>query len=305
MRKVSIVIPTHNRAQMLPRAVRSAREAAPDPQIIVVDDASSDSTAKICRTLGDVDYVRLDRNVGLAGARNAGIDRSCCPYVAFLDDDDVCLPGSVESQVSFLERNVEHGMVYGPVLYADANLIPTGRSFPDHLHQGDVFWQMLKGNFISCIGVTVRKSCFGRVGCFDSSLRSLEDWDMWLRVAEHYPVGAVDRPIGIYRLPSVASGQLSSNGSKMAMLSARVQARGLNLPRARGAPASVRRDLRRRHLDQLSDSLIFGAAEAVAAGLMAGAQTRLWTALRLNWLRAARPWTIYLLWKSYASPCQK
>ncbi|MGZ8847657.1 MAG: glycosyltransferase family 2 protein, partial [Pyrinomonadaceae bacterium] len=105
MARVSVIIPTHSRPGFLPRAVASARAAGTDVEIIVVDDASSDETAEIYRGIADIKYVRLERNQGVAGARNVGILRSTSKYVAFLDDDDLRLPGSLDVQVEALEAN--------------------------------------------------------------------------------------------------------------------------------------------------------------------------------------------------------
>ena len=87
MPTASIIIPTYNRPQLLPRAVESARAAGTDVEIIVVDDASKDETASVCRELSGIRYIRLEHNQGVAGARNVGILASSSGYIAFLDDD--------------------------------------------------------------------------------------------------------------------------------------------------------------------------------------------------------------------------
>ena len=74
MNKVSLIIPTFNRPHLLPRAVESARRAGREVEVIVVDDASTDHTAEMCAALRDIKYVRLDRNQGVAGARNVGAE---------------------------------------------------------------------------------------------------------------------------------------------------------------------------------------------------------------------------------------
>src|SRR5258708_2921989 len=93
MPDVSVIIPTHNRPHILPRAVESARNAGRNVELIVVDDASTDDTAKICRALQGIKYIRLEQNQGVAGARNVGLLASSSEYIAFLDDDDLRLPG--------------------------------------------------------------------------------------------------------------------------------------------------------------------------------------------------------------------
>src|SRR5215211_7278317 len=109
MNKVSLIIPTFNRPHLLPQAVESARREGRDVEVIVVDDASCDETASIGAALHDIKYVRLDRNQGVAGARNVGLLESSSDFIAFLDDDDQRLPGSLDHQVELLMNNPEAG----------------------------------------------------------------------------------------------------------------------------------------------------------------------------------------------------
>src|SRR5258708_33457598 len=116
MPSASIIIPTYNRRRLLPRAVASARAAGKDIEIIVVDDASVDETALVCRELGGLKYIRLDRNQGVAGARNIGILASTSEFIAFLDDDDLRLPDSLDLQTQMLRANPAAGLVCGAML---------------------------------------------------------------------------------------------------------------------------------------------------------------------------------------------
>jgi len=126
--KVSIIIPTHNRADWLPGAIVSAKlGCSVDAEIIVVDDASSDATPKVCADIKGIRYERLDQNVGLARARNAGIAISSGEYLAFLDDDDRRLPGSLDLQIRALDESPDSALVYGPVVWGDPETCePTG-----------------------------------------------------------------------------------------------------------------------------------------------------------------------------------
>lgn len=99
---VSVVITTYNRARLLPRAIESAQNAGSDLEVIVVDDCSTDETPEVCAKMRGIRYVRLNTNQGLASARNAGIAESRSEFIAFLDDDDLRLPGSIDRQVQTL-----------------------------------------------------------------------------------------------------------------------------------------------------------------------------------------------------------
>src|ERR1043165_2130661 len=105
MPRSSIIIATHSRSQLLPRAVESARAAGIDVEVIVIDDASTDETAAVCRTLKGIKYLRVERNQRVAGARNIGLVASKGEYLSFLDDDDTRLPGSLDLQVELLAQN--------------------------------------------------------------------------------------------------------------------------------------------------------------------------------------------------------
>src|SRR5688572_10955142 len=89
MARISVIIPTHSRPHLLPRAVESALAAGTDVEVVVVDDASTDETAEACRALKGIRYIRLAHNQGVAGARNVGVLSSTAEYIAFLDDDDL------------------------------------------------------------------------------------------------------------------------------------------------------------------------------------------------------------------------
>src|SRR4026208_712234 len=114
MPKVSVIIATRNRAHLLSRAVESVRLAGMGVEIVVVDDASEDQTPELCaRYRNDVRYVRLQRRLGPGGTLNVGLLSSPAPYIAFLDDDDVRLPGSLDKQIAHLEGAPDAGMIYG------------------------------------------------------------------------------------------------------------------------------------------------------------------------------------------------
>lgn len=294
MPKVSVIITTHSRPQLLPRAVESARGAGSDVEIIIVDDASTDETAEVCRRLEGTRYLRVGRNQGVAGARNLGLLASTCEFVSFLDDDDVRLQGSLDEQAEILESSPGAGLVYGQALLGDRSCTPTGSFYPERCPRGDLFWELLERNFIPCGSVLFRKSCVYRVGLLDKNIAGIDDWDLWIRIAELYPLAALERPVIIWRQSTTDSGQGSSKTVALISLSLRLlRKRWLLLPRARSAGSERRSRSWRRFSDNLSEHIIWETAASLVRGDVGRAWRGLTVALRLHPLsplRAAWRW---------------
>ena len=231
MGKISLIITTYNRPQMLMRAVESAQRAGRSVEVIVVGDVSIDQTADVCRRLPDIKYVRTDRNQDVAGARNLGLLESTGEYIAFLHDDDLRLPGSLDHQLALLEATPDAGFVASAVLLADQSSILTGEVSVPHSQSGDIFWDVLGLNlFLLPASVLVRKSCFFEVGLFNQRIPGIDDWDMWTRIAEMRPVVVDELPVSIYRSATPQSGQGSSALAKHLLAAVKHQKRLFNLP---------------------------------------------------------------------------
>lgn len=285
----TVIIPTHDRPHLLIRAVESARAAGTDVEVIVVDDASIDDTAEVCRGLKDIRYVRLERNQGVAGARNVGILESTGRYIAFLDDDDRRLPGSIDVQATVLDANPNVGFVCGAMIMANQEYQPTGEVFLPR-ESGDVFWNLLELDFpVMPLSTLIRKECFLRVGLLNQRLLGIDDWDILTRIAEIYSVLVVEEPMGVYRKPTPSSAQGSSSQSAQLRRAARHQLQLLKLPRAQEAPPSKRRAIRRRAINRIADTLLSSAARGFRLGESGAVCANILGALRLNPLRAARP----------------
>jgi glycosyltransferase involved in cell wall biosynthesis len=267
MAKVSLIIPTFNRPHLLPRCVDSARKAGSSVEIIVVDDASYDETASVCQMLRDIKYVRLDSNKGVAGARNEGLRASTSEYVGFLDDDDLRLPNSIDAQVKMLDAHPDAGMVYGRALYGDEQCQPNGRSYPDECPEGDVFWRLMEWNFVPCLTVIFRRACLERVGLLDESAAGVDDWDLWVRISELYPVLATKQEVAIWRQPTPASNQFSFRAERMHRGSHRLHRdKWLQLARSREAPEEQRNQASRAFADRATQQMISEASSRFRAG---------------------------------------
>jgi len=267
MAKVSLIIPTFSRPHLLPRCVESALKAGSSVEVVVVDDASSDETASVCQTLRDINYVRLDSNRGVAGARNEGVAASTGEYIGFLDDDDLRLPNSIDAQVNLLEARPEAGMVYGRAAYGDEQCRPKGGSYPDVCPQGDIFWELMQWNFVPCLTVIFRRACLDRVGLLDESGTGVDDWDLWVRISELYPVVATEETVAIWRQPTPTSAQFSFRAERMHRRAHRLHRdKWLRLPRAMEASEEFRNEAARAFADRATQQMISEARSRFRAG---------------------------------------
>ncbi len=265
--RASIIITTRSRPQLVPRAVQSARAAGRDVEVVVVDDASSDETAAVCRGLSGINYVRVEHNQGVAGARNIGLIASRGEYLSFLDDDDTRLPDSLDGQIEALERNPQAALIYGRAIWGDREGVPGKRSYPPECPDGDVFWKLLSRNFIPCGSAVFRRSCLAQVGLLDDSIPGLDDWDLWIRIAEIHPIMSTEMPIIVWRRSTPVSGQGTSQAA--AVVSKSVQKfrhSWMNLPRATRAARQTRRAVWREFSENMAEHLIWESARALRCG---------------------------------------
>ena len=282
MHRVSIIITTHNRPRLLSRAVASARLSGRDPEIVVVDDASTDETGEACRSLQGIRYIRVERRQGVACARNVGLQASSCEFISFLDDDDERLPGSLDMQVECLEAEPRAGMIYGQALIVGVGGAAAQRLYPKHCPRGDIFWELLEQNFIPCGSAVFRRSCLMRVGLLDERVPGIDDWDLWLRMAEHFNVTATERPVYSWRRSAPGSGQGSSSGARMVRMAVRqFRERWMRLDRAAQAPRGARRAARHAFSEGMARHLVWEAVRAQAAGRTRQAAGNIFTGLRL------------------------
>ena len=200
--KVSVVIPAYNAMDYLPETLANVlQQTLEDFEVLLVNDGSSDSIETwFSHTVNDA-RVKLfpQANKGLSGARNAGIQQAQGDYIAFLDADDLWEPDKLQKQVQVLDEDPTVGLVYTWVAYIDRQGKLTGRIRKNEA-EGMVWPTLIQHNIVECGSVAlVRRVCFEKVGLFDESLRSLEDLDMWLRLAEHYAFRAIREPLVFYR----------------------------------------------------------------------------------------------------------
>jgi glycosyltransferase involved in cell wall biosynthesis len=203
-RRVTVVVPTFNRAAQLEVAVRSVLASplitSPD-QVIVVDDDSQDDTADVVRRLG-VSYVRFTGH-SVARNRNVGWHRADTEYVSFLDDDDAWLPGNLEPQLAALDAHPRAGFAYGQARCAtEGDLTPLDATFPSApLVSGHAPGQLHAYSHYPQLGsVLFRRQALEEVDGFDPRVHYSEDGDLILRVAARREIVGVESVGVLYRI---------------------------------------------------------------------------------------------------------
>jgi GT2 family glycosyltransferase len=201
--RVSVVIPAFNHARWVADAVRSvAAQQFRDLEIIVVDDGSTDDTARALGECGvPLRYLHQD-NRGPSSARNAGVQVARGRLIAFLDADDLWLPDKLALQVPVIDARAEAAVVYADAVFWDESTRrPQGTHAGRHRHpSGRILGALLVDNPIPSPTPLVRRTALVQAGGFDETLRACEDWDLWIRLARKAEIHCLERPLAVYRL---------------------------------------------------------------------------------------------------------
>lgn len=190
---ISVVIPTYNRAHILPRALDSVLNQTLQPQeIIVVNDGSTDQTKNVLSNYPGLLVIEQE-NLGVSSARNSGIEKASGHWIAFLDSDDEWLPDKLEKQWVAICRDNKLICHTGEIWIRNGK-----RVNPMKKHQkygGRIYEKCLPLCVISPSSVMIHKSVFDDIGVFDESLEVCEDYDLWLRICSKYPVLFIDESL--------------------------------------------------------------------------------------------------------------
>jgi glycosyltransferase involved in cell wall biosynthesis len=191
--RVSVIMPVHNYGAYIGDALRSvAAQTLHEFECIVVDDASTDNTAAVVEALiqGDLRFrlVRLERNQGVAGARNRALAEARGRYIQFLDADDLLPPRKLEIHATHLDTHPEDTVVYSDhyrFINPGAPLPQSGLAPNEKITGGGqgVVARLLRSNVFRMNAVLVRRDAVNAIGPFHPEFRYIEDWDLWLRMA--------------------------------------------------------------------------------------------------------------------------
>lgn len=207
--KVSVIVPVYNMANTIAKSVVSALgQTYPELEVIVVDDASTDTTTEILTGMSDsrLQVIRMPASVGPSAARNAGICAASGEFVALLDADDIWLPTKLEKQVALFERDSSLGLGYCGAHIVDQELRylrteATGEVWPPP--GADAFRRIaLRHSFIAAplSSMMLRRQCLDEVGLFDEEIVQAEEWDLAFRLAYRWGIGFVPEPLVLYRM---------------------------------------------------------------------------------------------------------
>lgn len=236
----SAIIPAYNAEKYIGATIESclAQESV-GCEVIVVDDGSDDNTLAVVRSFGNRVRIVCQKNAGPAAARNHGASLAKGDVLAFLDADDLWLPEKLSHQSAKLLEGYD--LVYSNRLnMGEIGDLPLVQSEVQEMPEGDIWQDLLLGNFITTSSVVIRKELFARMGGFSLDLPPCEDWDLWLRCAERVRVGFCPTPLVQYRLHAAG---ISRNFRLMSRQRMKVIARALRSDPVRTLPLGSRKQI--------------------------------------------------------------
>lgn len=195
---VSIIVPTFNRAQLVAEAIKSVlNQTYGNFEIIIIDDYSTDNTAELIGKINDdrISYFCLNKNQGAPAARNIGLKKASGQLIAFLDSDDQWVSTKLEKQVALFEREQHIGLVYTGIKFinnqSERVLVPKVR--------GDISKNILMKNYVGpTSSVLIKKALIDKVGGFDNTLPSCQDWDLFIRIGQICEIDYIAEPLVLY-----------------------------------------------------------------------------------------------------------
>ena len=197
--RVSVIIPTYNRAGIIEEAVDSVlAQDFKDFELIVVDDGSTDNTSEVLTTYGDDIRVLFQSNKGVSAARNRGITEASGKLIAFLDSDDLWLRQKLSRQVEFFRQRPDALICQTEEVWVRNGV----RVNPKQRHKkpsGMIFKPSLELCLVSPSAVMIRRDLLDTTGNFDETLPACEDYDLWLRISCRFPVYLIETPLIIKR----------------------------------------------------------------------------------------------------------
>jgi len=193
--KISVIIPTFNRIDLLKRAIDSVLNQSIKPyDIIVVDDGSIDGTSDMIQQKYKSIKLIQQKNSGVSAARNNGIKNAQGDWIALLDSDDEWKKNKLEEQVNKLTDNPKYDFCHTNEIWI-RNGIRVNQKKRHKKYGGFIFDKCLDICRISPSSVLFNKNIFNHVGWFNDKLPICEDYDLWLRITAEFEILFIDKPL--------------------------------------------------------------------------------------------------------------
>ena len=193
--KISVIIPTFNRLDLLKRAIESVLNQSIKPyDIIVVDDGSTDGTSDMIQQKYKSIKLIQQKNSGVSAARNNGIKNAQGDWIALLDSDDEWKKNKLEEQVNKLTDNPKYDFCHTNEIWI-RNGIRVNQKKRHKKYGGFIFDKCLDICRISPSSVLFNKNIFNHVGWFNDKLPVCEDYDLWLRITAEFEILFIDKPL--------------------------------------------------------------------------------------------------------------
>lgn len=212
--KVSAVITTHNRLDLLKRAINSVKsQTYNNIECIVVSDNSSDGTDEYCSSLDGIIYIPIPAKESRGGnhARNQGVLKAKGEYVAFLDDDDYWEPTKIEKQIELAEEK-SCGFIYcgAKIENVIKGTIEYSNYVPSSYYSGDVSRKILTSIFTTTSEILVKRDLIIKAGMFDENLKFWQEYELSIRLAQTTEFHFIEEPLTIYRIDANDKGRLTN-----------------------------------------------------------------------------------------------
>lgn len=201
---ITVLMPVYNAEQYLEESIESViNQTYNNFELLIINDGSTDSSEQIVKNIDDprITLVNNDGNRGLIYTLNKGIELAKGSYIARMDSDDICHPARLDRQIRFLQGNEDVAMAGTFVEIIDDNgkLIDHG-DYP--VQSTEIRHTLLEYCCFCHPSVMYRKDAVLAAGGYRSEFRHAEDYDLWLRIAECYPVANVPEYLLKYRMHS-------------------------------------------------------------------------------------------------------
>ena len=199
---LTVFTPTYNLELYIEETIKSVlNQTFTDFEYLIVDDASTDNTIQIIKSINDprIRLIKNKTNQGIAYNRNLAIKEAKGKYLAMIDGDDLALPTRLEKQITFLEKNTNYGILGTGVVNIDKDGRELNKAVKYSIPDEEIPARMLFNNYIATSSVMIRKSYIKDIK-FKKDFIVAEDYEVWIRLIRRCKIGHIREPLTKYRI---------------------------------------------------------------------------------------------------------